>query len=319
MTSVTIEQLGYMSNSQLQQKICSIKKLNSQGLYVYPCHQVTKSGCGCGKAHKEKKEWGKHPSNNASHHLATNDPNISGYFWSLVPECNVGVNPKKSSKVVIDIDPRSSGHTSWLSILEELEIDAPPTWKTITGVYELSDGCHERGTHLWFEMPFEYNFPSNLNALGYQGIDIKFNGGVLVPPSMHGSGVAYEWEEGFSPDDIAIAEMPESLLNLILRAAKPKVVRDVIGYRLPPANAESFVEVLLDVDLQDGTRNVSFYRIACQVAYWLGCFSDSQISNVKALLDNFNQTRVHPPLDERDNYEEQVNRAISFVQSGGAQ
>jgi hypothetical protein len=36
-------------------------------------------------------------------------------------------------------------------------------------------------------------------------------------------------------------------------------------------------------------------------------------------LDNFNPTRVHPPLDERDNYEVQVNRAISFVRAGGAQ
>lgn len=318
MTSVTIEQLGYMSNSQVQQKICSIQSLNARGLYVYPCHRVTPFGCGCGKAHKDKKEWGKHPSNGASHLIATNDPQVTGQFWSLAPECNVGINPKKSKKVVIDIDPRSAGHISWVKILDELGIENPVTWSTLTGLYDLPDGTSTRGTHLWFEMPFDYAFPANLDELGFTGIDIKYNGGVLAPPSIHGSGVTYEWASGRSPDDVKIGCLPESLLRLILSAAKPKVIRDVIGYRLPPENADAYVAKLLDVDLVDGTRNVSFYKLACKVAYWLGCHSESQVAKVKAVLSDFNLAHVHPPLDETDNYEEQVNRAIAYVQSGGS-
>lgn len=318
MTSVNIEQLGFMSDSQVQQKISSIQELAQKGLCLYPCHRITISGCGCGKKHKEPKEWGKHPSNGASHLVATDDVDILAYFWQREPECNVGVNPKKSKKLVIDIDPRSLGHLSWQKILASLELSEPITWKTITGIYKLQDETEMRGVHLWFEMPYEYNFPANLDDLGFPGIDIKFNGGVLVPPSRHGSGVNYSWDLGQSPTDIEVAKLPETLLNLILSAAKKKVLRDVIGYRLPPTNVDAQVKRILDCDLYDGARNVAFYRIACQVAYWLGCHSDSQIAQVKDVLDEFNSNRVHPPLDATDNYAEQVNRAISFVQAGGS-
>jgi hypothetical protein len=287
-------------------------------LCLYPCHRITFVGCGCGKKHKEPKEWGKHPSNGASHLVATDDAEILTYFWLHEPECNVGANPKKSKKVVVDIDPRSGGHLSWQMVLTTLELLEPKTWKTITGVYKLADGDEMRGVHLWFEMPYEYNFPANLDDLGFPGIDIKFNGGVLVPPSRHGSGVNYSWESGQSPIEIDALPLPEPLLNLILSAARKKVVRDVIGYRLPPKNVDAQVKRVLDCDLYDGARNVAFYRIACQVAYWLGCHSDSQILQVKHVLEEFNRTRVHPPLDSSDNYEEQVNRAIRFVQAGGS-
>lgn len=318
MTTVNIGQLGFMSESQVQQKICSILELANKGLCLYPCHRITIVGCGCGKKHKEPKEWGKHPSNGASHLVATDDVDILAYFWQHEPECNVGANPKKSKKLVVDIDPRSSGHVSWQNILKALGLSEPKTWKTITGVYKLPDDTEMRGAHLWFEMPYEYNFPANLDDLGYPGIDIKFNGGVLVPPSRHGSGVNYSWELGQSPSEIGAAVLPESLLNLILSAAKKKVVRDVIGYRLPPTNVDAKVKSVLDCDLYDGARNVAFYQIACKVAYWLGCHSDVQIAQVKNVLGEFNRTRVHPPLDETDNYDEQVNRAINFVQAGAS-
>ena len=54
---------------------------------------------------------------------------------------------------------------------------------------------------------------------GFPGIDIKATGGyVVVPPSIHSSGNAYEWEHGWGPDDLEPADLPSGLVDVLSRS-----------------------------------------------------------------------------------------------------
>ena len=320
MTSVTLKELGYLSPSQIDKKHLSIQKMADMGLHLFPCHSATQNGCGClGKRpHKDRKEWGKHPSQNTSHLLATRASETLRQWWTNSPEDNVGCHLKISKKVVIDIDPRSGGHVSWCRLLADLSISEPVTWKTWTGTYVMEDGSVLRGFHLWFEMPVEKNFPANLKEIGYEGIDIKYSGYVMIPPSRHGSGVEYEWAQGQEAEKSEIASMPQSLLNKILSGQKNKERVIYVGFALPPRNAASTVAKLLDTHIYEGARNVGFYQLSCKVAYWLGCYSEAQAAQVEQEMLRFNESHVHPPLAESDNPSGQIQRAIDFVRQGGS-
>jgi hypothetical protein len=313
---VNLEELGYLSGQQIKSKIEKIKALQEIGLAIYPCHGFTAFGCDCGKEHSSQKEWGKHPARTASHLLATCNAYATQTWWDCNPRSNVAVNPKSSKKVVVDIDPRSHGDVSLERLLEEHRIALPRTWKTLTGPYKVADAKETRGYHLWFNMTNDFNFPANLDSLGYPGIDIKYNGGVMVPPSKHPLGGEYEWDNGYSPFDVACQDIPSDFLNLILSARTQRPEGKPMGFRFDFSQSEEIVGRILDVDLFDGGRNVEFYAIACKVAYWKGCYTDAQIEAVFQTLLEFNQERVHPPLDERDNVLTQINRAVSYVRAG---
>ncbi len=318
MNQVTVEQLGYLNEDQIQHKYQLIDLAAENELAIFPCHSVTKFGCGCRKKHNLPKEWGKHPSQGASHLSATSDPNEYRPWWIKQPYDNVGCFAKKSKKLIIDIDPRSSGDVSWVRLCSDLGISEPATWKTITGLYELESGEQRRGFHLWFQYDDAHKFPANLDELGYPGIDIKHEGYVLIPPSRHGSQVNYEWQCGQSPSDIAAAFVPDKLLQLILSGKKKQKRTVYVGLTLPPVNAGKRVEEVLQTHLYEGNRNVAFYKISCSVAYWMGVYTESQCEQVKNVLLAFNETNVHPPLSGADGVLTQIDNAIKFVRNGGA-
>ncbi len=70
------------------------------------------------------------------------------------------------------------------------------------------------GRHLYYRSPVPI---ASRPLAGYPGIDIKGEGGqVVCPPSLHSeTGRAYEWEDGYGPDDdCPIALLPEHLIEL---------------------------------------------------------------------------------------------------------
>lgn len=72
-----------------------------------------------------------------------------------------------------------------------------------------------KGYHVYFKMPVVGDVRNSVRKLA-NGIDIRGSGGyVVIPPSKHPSGRIYEWVNGRSPDEIAIAEAPTWLLELL--------------------------------------------------------------------------------------------------------
>lgn len=69
------------------------------------------------------------------------------------------------------------------------------------------------GRHLYYAT--ELAIPSR-PLEGCEGVDVKAEGGmVVVPPSVHPSGRSYEWEYGYGPGDVELAELPASIVELL--------------------------------------------------------------------------------------------------------
>lgn len=319
MTQISLSEIGYLTPRQVLDKCKSISSLLSNDFYVYPCHGVTIFGCGCGKAHSDPKEWGKHPSGGASSKLATIEP-AAITWWLNNPLDNVAINPKMSGCVVIDIDPRSGGHLSWQRLIAEHGLEVPHTVKTLTGTTQFPDGSEMRGSHLWYKVKEGASFHGNLNHLGLYGIDIKHNGGVMAPPSRHGSGAIYEWGVAAAPNETAIADLPIELEALIIKTPGiPSSKNERVGYALPRSYSKLQVEELLAEPLLEGHRVVGIYQLTCKVAYRLGVDTPEEQDEVLRIMLQYNSEKVHPPLgnDCFDHVERHIRNAISWVASCG--
>jgi hypothetical protein len=140
---------------------------------------------------------------------ATTDAYQIQRWWSNWPNANIGIATGKPSGFwVLDIDPRHGG----LRSLEALECDVKE-WGAITPLFatlrQLTGGG---GVHLLYQM-----IPSALGVTlpngkfaGYQGIDLKKDGGYIVaPPSIHPSGYPYQWQH-----DVVPVPFPTELIEI---------------------------------------------------------------------------------------------------------
>src|SRR5262249_38133494 len=136
-------------------------------------------------------------------------PNAPKRFHEARLGCVTGA---VSGFVVVDVDPRNGADPD--AILKRW----PSTLVSRTGEYALHDGGKVRGIQLFFKHPGQY-IKTRANALpGLPGIDVKGDRGIVVlPPSPHASGVAYEWLAEGEP-----AEMPADLLELLLAPPQEK-------------------------------------------------------------------------------------------------
>jgi archaellum biogenesis ATPase FlaH len=116
---------------------------------------------------------------------------ITDWFVSY-PNANIGVvTGKISNLIVVDIDPRHGGTDEELKHL--------PTVKSATG---------GGGWHYYFQ----YKDGVQNRAAIKPGIDIRGEGGyVILPPSLHISGKAYEWI--VSPEEASLLDYPYELFQ----------------------------------------------------------------------------------------------------------
>lgn len=201
------------------------KRSASDGWSVFPVHGITPEGnCTCGSPHdgdeRQRKLKGKHPVIREWNQKATSDLSEIDEWWTENPHYNIGLACRESGLFVQDVDPRNGG----LESLDKLEIDLnvlmPHTVESLTGVYEV-DGKEVRGRHFFMRAPEGIAFKGNLASMkaadSLEGIDIKHNGYVILPPSKHASGVNYEWREGRDPASTVVAEVPDDLLEIIAK------------------------------------------------------------------------------------------------------
>jgi putative DNA primase/helicase len=159
--------------------------------------------------------------------------------WSAeYPKCNWGLATGRGSGIfVVDIDVKNNGVKTWLNF-EKLHGDVR-TVEATTG---------SGGRHIFFKYPLAAVIKNSASAVG-KGIDIRGDGGqVVLPPSIHPNGTAYEWTDGHSPFDLPVAEAPEWLLQKIVKSTPATEV------------------VQLGGELKDGTRNDTIYHHALALA-----------------------------------------------------
>lgn len=182
------------------------------GIPVMPLHGIKSDGsCICRRGSNCSSK-GKHPIYSGWKELATTNKEVIVDWWSKHPHANIGIpTGQKSGWLVLDIDTKYEGDKS-LELLEMLYDDLPPTVTSITG---------SGGQHHIFKYPKGKEVPNSVSF--YQGLDTRSEGGLIVAtPSIHVSGNAYRWLEGHSPFDREPAEVPEWLLELMMKEITDK-------------------------------------------------------------------------------------------------
>lgn len=244
------------------------------GLKVFPCFEIAANGrCSCyGKGNFCTP--GKHPRTEHGLSDATDDIRQIERWWTQWPDANIGAAMAKSGLIGVDIDPRHGGDESWAQFRAR-HPNIPVTWTNLTG---------GGGEQLYFAVP--PNFDHRGDSLpGYPGIDIKYNGYGILPPSNHQSGRAYAWEVGYSPFDFSVPAMiPPAIEDTITR--KPGK-DDTI-----PASNDDPVSELWTQPCPEGQRNRRLIRL-------LGWLQGDGVPMAHALgiLYAWSQACCQPPLE----------------------
>lgn len=164
--------------------------LASKGFYVFPLASRSK----------------KPESSTTTYKNATTNPEIIEAWWTLRPSSNIGLQPKASGIIILDIDNKNGGHL-WL---EKIEKENGPL-QTLTVL------TPSGGKHFYFKAPsFELS-----NKIGIvPGVDVIYSSNhVLVPPSIHPNGGTYEWVSLEQPTQ----ECPPWFLKLLENRSPPPV------------------------------------------------------------------------------------------------
>lgn len=203
-----------------------------RGWRVFPLHNPTADGCSCGG--RDCKGIGKHPRTAKGSHSASTDAVIIRRWWERWPEANIGIAAGPESCIIaLDVDGEK-GQAS-LKALGEL----PITLRVFTG--RTGAGGERTGFHLYFACPTGVTLSNKLSLLGV-GLDIRATGAyVVAPPSLHASGLYYEWDDELHP----IADLPAALID---KATK-------LTANLAPAFRPRFH--------YEGERNDVLFRRAC--------------------------------------------------------
>ena len=238
----------------------------SYGWAVIPLHGVSSRGCTCGHPHCNSP--GKHPRTEHGIRDGSTDREAITDWWRRWPNANIGIVASADSGVlVVDVDRRHDGdHT--LDALIERNSPLPDTPTVITG----------DGTHHYLRHP---GAPGLKDKLG-SGLDIKANGFVVAPPSMHHSGCRYEWEASSEPSEVPLADVPDWMSNLLFIGKSDNRP----DHRRPAAGMFNGVA--------EGERNSSIFRYGCLLR-------GRGLANEEAkTLVLTAASRCRPPLSEQE-------------------
>jgi hypothetical protein len=249
-----------------------IKHYIGLGWKLHSLHSVAEDGsCTCGSDSCDK--IGKHPTTAKGMNDATNDPEAVSLMFPEGNLRNIGCHCRGSGFLVVDVDPRHGGFESFDKLEDLLDYPFVQTVEAVTGEYVI-DGKSVRGRHLFFAYSGNENLIAKFEKRdNLAGIDIKWNGYVVLPPSRHFSGVAYEWRAGHAPWEIEMAEAPEELLSALRKNGKAAASRAALpngklaetvrnAKTTTPYGAAGFQAELANLQsAREGSRNDTLYNV----------------------------------------------------------
>ena len=138
---------------------------------------------------------------------ATSDPEQVRRWWTADAHAGVAIACASSGLVVLDVDPRNGGDDTFGRLQGELgKLPVTPTCLTGAG-----------GMHLYFRD----TVGAYVGSAG-QGVDIKSEGYVVAPPSVHPNGATYRWDVAAHPLETAIAHLPDAWLRHLTTAPQSR-------------------------------------------------------------------------------------------------
>lgn len=210
------------------------------GHYVFPCRA-------------RKKE----PLTEHGWKDATTDPDIIRDWWLKWPDANIGIACGPSNIVVIDLDSSEA-----LRAVKMLGLPQAPHART------------NAGWHLYCSADQRRPLQSRVGVL--LGLDVRAMGGyVIAPPSVHPSGIHYEWAPGRSLWDIPLPPVPQWLYEKAPQPGNTDIARLANG-------------------APDGMRDVSLTSVC---GHLLARRVEPHLA--EALVYAYGREMCDPPLDDK--------------------
>lgn len=275
----------------------------SQGVPVFPVYEVFGEICTCsctkdcrGDDHKcgvACKNKGKHPRYDKTdlrngQDDATCDREQITKWWTRWPDANIGgvmggadvaAVPHRTRLLAVDVDPRNGGNASLADLCEVYGLE----WLDRTLQHKTGGG----GLHFFFVVADGEQISKG--KLG-PGLDVKWKGYVLLPPSLHASGLRYE----INLAQIAHAA-PDWLLERLSKQSQPTAQSNVISFqeekerRHSPGGGEGKEK------FHEGDRNDGLFAVLMGRLRW--GWADNE-PGLHEQAREINQSRCVPPLDE---------------------
>ena len=206
------------------------------------------------------------------------------HWFTMNPSANIGiVTGKVSNLVVFDLDSEAAEEYA------QEEGGFPETAKVKTG----------KGYHIYMRHP-GFDVRNRVNKK--LAIDIRGDGGyVAAPPSIHGSGRRYSWEEGYSIFEIDPAVCTPWMLDYLkdLTAPKEKAGKEALpakgGKGLREGKpAKTFVGIIQE-GVPDGERNSTATSL---IGHWFKCGMEEK--EIWEMAGIWNEKKNQPPLSESE-------------------
>ena len=185
-------------------------------------------------------------------------------WWRATPGCNLAVVYSSSAapegKQLVCVDTDSPEAEAWVTAQRPL----PPTATATTA----------KGKHRYYYAPAGLTHYQGGEGMPEVRAGVHYS---ILPPSLHPSGMVYEWDEYLGPAEAGIADLPDWGVALM---GEPEPVTDAEAQRVEQD------------PVPEGRRNDTLFR---QCARWRAAsVPDEQL---RASAHAFNRDHCKPPLD----------------------
>lgn len=171
---------------------------------------------------------------------ATTDLAQIDAWWSANPDANIGTRPSAGGLYVYDVDPRNGGDADH----ERLQALHGPLSSPLK-VLSPGGGFHD---YYYAPMRADATYNSQPGALvDGHGIDGKYNGYAVLPPSRHPNGGLYAWAAGATPGAVKPPAIPDFLVNI----RTPRAAREAVDYAGNLNDVELIIQALAGRDPED--------------------------------------------------------------------